>query len=321
VTRFALAAALLFASGVAAAQPAQVIARRGALTLTESGLRDLLDREPAEQRDLLLRDPAALSQFVRGRMLRLALQDEAKSQRFDVRPEIAARAEQARIEAITEAFLESLGRPDAAFPSEAEIRAVYDANQARFMVPRQYRLTQIFLAVPQGAAKPLEDEALRKLREWRMQATQPRNRADFADLARRFSEDRNNPNRGTIDWTREDRLIEPVREAVGGLEEGAISDPIRTTEGFHLVRVDGTRPAAPAPLEDVRAQIVTALRQQRTQELTRAALNEMLRREPIQIDEIQLGRLATQTAPAPATVATPAPAAAAPPARPGTTVR
>lgn len=314
--RFAVTAALLVASGIAAAQPAQVIARRGALTLTESGLREMLEREPVEQREQLLRDPAALSQFVRGRMLRLALQEEARTQRFDVRPEVAARAEQARVEAIVEAFLESLGRPDAAFPSEAEIRAVYDANQARFLVPRQYRLTQIFLAVPQGAAKPLEDEALRKLREWRTQATQPRNRADFVDLARRFSEDRNNPNRGTIDWTREDRLIEPVREAVGGLEEGAISEPIRTTEGFHLVRVDGTRPAAPAPLEEVRAQIVAALRQQRTQELTRAALNEMLRREPIQIDEIQLGRLATPTP-----AASPAPAAAVPPARTGTTVR
>jgi len=312
VIRLALTVGLLLAAGAVAAQPAQVIARRGALTLTESGLRELLDREPAEQREALLRDPAALSQFVRGRMLRLALQEEAKAQRFDVRPEVAARAEQARVEAIVEAFLESLGRPDAAFPSEAEIRAVYDANQARFMVPRQYRLTQIFLAVPQGAAKPLEDEALRKLREWRTQATQPRNRADFADLARRFSEDRNNPNRGTIDWTREDRLIEPVRDVVGGLEEGAISEPIRTTEGFHLVRVDGTRPAAPAPLEEVRGQIVTALRQQRTQELTRVALNDMLRREPIQIDEIQLGRLGTQV---------PAPAAAATPARPGTTAR
>jgi len=87
------------------------------------------------------------------------------------------------------------------------------------------------------------------------------------------------------------------------------------------VRVDGTRPAAPAPLEDVRAQIVAALRQQRTQELTRAALNDMLRREPIQIDEIQLGRLAASPTAAAAPPAAPPAPASSPAARPGTTAR
>jgi peptidylprolyl isomerase len=269
-----------------------MLARRGDLALTEASLRALLDREPPETREQLLRDPQALVQFVRNRMLRLALLEEARTQRFDQRPEVAARAEQARQDAIADAFLDTLSRPEAGFPSDAEIQSVYDANRTRFLVPRQYRLAQIFLAVPQG--READDAAAqRKLREWRAQATAARNRVEFAELARRHSEDRASaPRGGVLDWLREDRMLEPIRNAVSGLEEGAISEPVRTEQGWHLLRLEGTRPAGPAPLTEVRDQIVALLRQQRSQDLGRLALNEMLRREPIQIDEIQLGRLA-----------------------------
>jgi peptidylprolyl isomerase len=331
VLAVAVALGLLLGSGAAQAQPqapgqpqapatppaaaaatpaATLIARRGDLSLTEAALRDMLDREAPDLREQLLRDPAAMSQYVRNRMLRLALYEEARAQRFDQRPEVAARAEQARRDAVAEALLDSLARPDAAFPAEAEVQAIYDANRTRFMVPRQYRLSQIFLAVPPG--REAEDAAAqRKLREWRGQATATgRNRVEFAELARRHSEDRGSaPRGGSLDWVREDRMLEPVRNAVAGLEEGALSDPVRSDQGWHLLRVDGTRAAAPAPLAEVREQIVALLRQQRAQELARLALNELLRREPIQLDEIQLGRIAASLRPA--VVAAPAGAAAA----------
>ncbi len=285
----------------APAEGADVIARRGDLALTVGALRSLLERETPEARAALLRDPEALTQFVRNRMLRLALMEEAKAQRFDQQPEVIARAEQARQDAIAVAFLESRSRPDAAWPSEEEVQAVYDANRTRFMLPRQYRLSQIFLAVPKGAAKDVEEAALKRLRDWRGQATaaNARNRVDFAELAKRHSEDRGSAARGgALDWVREDRMIEPIREAVAGMQEGALSQPIRSEQGFHLVRLEGTRPAGPAPLPEVREAIVAAMRQQRAQELTRLVLNEMLRREPIRIDEIALGRVASGLAPA-----------------------
>lgn len=284
-------------AAAAPGQPAPVpLARRGDAVLTEAALREMLARETPESREALLRDPQALSAFLRLRMLRLALLEEARAQRFDQRPEVAARAEQARNDAIAEAFLEQLSRPDPAWPPEAEIRSVYEANSTRFMQPRQYRLSQIFLAVPQGAPAEAEAAALRRLRDYRAQAGAPanaRNRADFAELARRHSEDRASaPEGGALGWLREDALMEPIREAVAGLEEGALSEPVRTPQGLHLLRVEATRPAGPAPLAEVRDGIVAALREQRRQELTRLALNEMLRREPIRIDEIALGRLA-----------------------------
>ncbi len=284
----------------ASATPAPLVARRGATTLTEAQLREILAREPAETREALRRDPQALAQFVRARMLRMALVEEARAQRFEQRPDVAARLEQARLDALAEAYLDAMSDPPAAFPSEAEIQAAYDANRTRFMQPRQFRVSQLFMAVPQGAPREQDEAAQRRLRELRAQATAPanaRNRADFAELARRHSEDRASaPRGGALDWVAEDRVVEPIRAALSGLEEGGISEPVRSETGWHLLRLDATRPAAPAPLAEVRDRLVAALRQARAQELSRLAVADLLRREPIQIDEIQLGRVAAGSA-------------------------
>jgi parvulin-like peptidyl-prolyl isomerase len=207
---------------------------------------------------------------------------------------VQRRLERARADALAEAWLESQSRPEAGYPSEAEVQAVYDANRSQFMVPRQYRLAQIFLAAPEG---PGGEAALRRLREYRAQLVAARNRGDFADLARRHSEDRGSAARGgELDWTREDRLLPAVREAVKGMEEGAISEPLRSPDGWHLLRLLGTRPAAPAPFAEVKGELAAALRQQRAAELRRLALNEFLRRGPVMVDEIQLGRVAADPA-------------------------
>ncbi|HYZ31943.1 MAG TPA: peptidylprolyl isomerase, partial [Crenalkalicoccus sp.] len=274
-------------------EPGTLLARRGALTLTDAMLRAMLDREPEETRATLLRDPAALGQWVRGRMLRLMLLQEAAAAQFDQRPEVKARAEEARQAAIADAYLESLSRPDPDYPGEAELRAAYEASRARLMQPRQYHLAQIFLAVPPGAPPTREKEAERRLKELRAQATAPRNRVEFAELARRHSEERGTAAQGgDLGWVPEDRLLPAIREAVAGLPEGAIGEPLRTADGWHLIRMLGTRPAAPAPFEEVRERLATALRRDRENERARLALNEMLRREPVQIDEIQLARFA-----------------------------
>lgn len=301
----ALLVALLITSLSAAAQvPAvapsarsdAVIARFGEITLSDAQLRVLLEELPAERRLVLQRDPVAVSAFVRDHMVAVGLAAEAEASRFDQQPDVRRRLERARIEALAGAYVDSLWRADPGFPNEAALQAVYDANRGQFMIPRQYRVAQIFLAVPPGAAAgaPAND-AERRLRDYRERLIAPRNRADFADLARRYSEDRRSAVRGGEQgWAREDQLIAPIRDMARGLEEGAISEPIRGPDGWHLIRLLETRPAGPAPLSEVREELTALMRQQRAVELRRQALNDFLSRKPVMIDEIALGKLAPQ---------------------------
>jgi peptidylprolyl isomerase len=65
---------------------------------------------------------------------------------------------------------------------------------------------------------------------------------------------------------------------------------VRAPDGWHLLKLLHTKPAAPAPLDQVRDQLADALRRNRIAERERAVLEEIMHREPIQIDEIQLRR-------------------------------
>ena len=78
------------------------------------------------------------------------------------------------------------------------------------------------------------------------------------------------------------------------MQTGAISDPLRTEDGWHVVTLLGMKPPAPASLSDVRAQIVQAMRRQRTAALERQVIDNLVKRQPIRLDEIALQKAAKQ---------------------------
>jgi peptidylprolyl isomerase len=87
---------------------------------------------------------------------------------------------------------------------------------------------------------------------------------------------------------REDQLAAALREVVTKLPDNAISEPVRSAEAWHVVKLLGTRPPSVLPLEQVRDALVLALRQTRAQQGARAYVEELLRKQPIQLDESEL---------------------------------
>jgi parvulin-like peptidyl-prolyl isomerase len=289
----ALAALLV---GAQAPAPDAVIAQSGTLTVTAGDARRLLDNADPDLRQQAQHDAMVLPRLVRAQMLQALLLNEARAKQWDQRPDVIFRANQAHDGVIANSYLASQTTPPADYPSDADVQAAYEANKPRFMLPRQYQLAQIFIAVPAGAARTAEDDAQKRIRDIRQALAKPH--ADFAAIARRQSEDHASADKGgDLGWLREDGLVAPIRDAVASLPDNAVSDPIRATDGWHIIRMEGTRPAAPAPLADVRDQIVRALRQQRMAQNERALVDELLRRQPIQLDEIQLQRLSQSPTP------------------------
>ena len=282
--------ALLGGAGDPPASPAgDVVAQRGNVRLTVSDVRDLLDRADPAARAQLTANPAALTAFVRDRLLAQTLLAEARAKGWDQRPEVIQRARDASDTVITQTYLASLTQPDPSFPSEAEIAAAYEANKARLTLPRQYHLAQIAVLVPPNAGKDADEEARRKIQDIRQQVT--RSRADFAEIARKSSQDRASSERGgDLGWLREDAVLPAIRESVGGLAENAVSEPIRSADAWHVVKLLGVRPAGPATLAEARDGLVQALRQARAQQAARAYLDGLLSQEPIQLNDIDLAR-------------------------------
>ena len=176
-----------------------------------------------------------------------------------------------------------MATPPADYPSQAEIQAAYDKAKPQLMQPRGYRLTQLFVTLPANASPAAAEQAkhtLATLREGFTGTRTPKlpSGVQMADLG----------------WVPENRLQPAARDAVSGLLEGQVSLPLCTAPGCAVLKLNATRPAGPAPLAEVRDDLVRLLRQQKAREGEQAYANTLLAREPVRIDEIQLSKLAGQ---------------------------
>jgi peptidylprolyl isomerase len=205
---------------------------------------------------------------------------EAEAQKWQDRPEVAALLQRARDQLVSQSFLAAQATLPAGYPSDAEIQAAYEQNKPKLMRPRGYQLSEIFLP---GTA-----------------ADQPGLRRRLADLARLASRKHGgladaassqSLKLADLGWIDETQLQPAVKATIGGLQEGAVSDPVCLPAGCHLLRLVATRPAGPAPLAQVRDALIKALRQQKQEMGERAYVNGLLLKQPVRINEIALSQV------------------------------
>jgi PPIC-type PPIASE domain len=123
------------------------------------------------------------------------------------------------------------------FPSDDDLQKVYDAYRAALLVPRQFQLAQIFVALPKGADKTAEDQSKKTVDDLERKLKTPG--ADFASLANNNGA----KNGGDLGLLRENQIRPEIRAKVIELPKGAASEPIRLEDGWHLVKLIDTRAA------------------------------------------------------------------------------
>ncbi len=272
--------------------PADVVAQRGDVTITAAQLDDLLANVEPAQRAQLQANPTAMADFLRQRVIGETLLKEARAKGWDQRPEVMQKANEARDAVIVQTYAASLAPADPAYPSSAEVAAAYDANKARLMLPRQYHLAQIVLLVPANSPPGTDDAMKRKAQDLRAQAVKPK--ADFADLARKNSQETATASKGgDVGWLREDQILPVVRDAVVRLPDNGTSEPVRALDGWHVLRVIETRPPGPMSLADASPQLIQAMRQAHAQQAMRNYIATMLSTTPIQVNESELAKQLT----------------------------
>jgi parvulin-like peptidyl-prolyl isomerase len=280
------------AAPASASLPSDVVAQQGKAQLTATQLHALLDHMDPAQRDRLLADRNTLDNFVRDQVLNLSVLAEAKSKNWDLQQEVKQRAQTAYDTVVVQTYLESLVPADPNYPSDEQLNAFYNANRSRLIMPRQVHLAQIVILVPQGASADVDEAAHRKAADLRAQAAKPK--ADFAALAKKNSQETNTAaHGGDVGFLREDQLLPIVRDGISGLSEGGVSEALRAPDGWHVVKLLGTKPAGEATLADVRPQLVQAMRQGRAQAAVRAHVQQLVQQEPIQLNEIELSKTIT----------------------------
>jgi peptidyl-prolyl cis-trans isomerase D len=141
----------------------------------------------------------------------------------------------------------------------ADLTKAYNDNIAQFTSPEQVRASHILLKT-EG-----KDEAAVKAKAEALLA-EAKAGADFADLARKNSEDDSNAkNGGDLDYFGRGRMVPEFDTAAFAMEPGQISDLVKTQFGYHIIKLTDKKPGTTRPLDEVRQQLTDQVQSERAQ--------------------------------------------------------
>ncbi|CDG83044.1 peptidylprolyl isomerase [Janthinobacterium agaricidamnosum] len=192
---------------------------------------------------------------------REVLMQEAEKQGFGKDPAVKQQIDNARQAIVVNALVGDYLKKNPV--SDADIKAEYDKFKAQ-AGDKEYHVRHILLAT-EAEAK----DVIAKLKGG----------AKFEDLAKASKDTGSAENGGDLDWASPSSFPKVFSDAFVGLKNGQITEtPVQTPNGFHVIKLDDTRPAKLPSLEEVKPQIAEALQQKKLQ----AYQEEMVKKAKIQ---------------------------------------
>lgn len=142
--------------------------------------------------------------------------------------------------------------------SDEALRAVYEREKETWKIAERAHLAEILIPIGEGPSS--RDEAARKAKE---ASDALKGGTKFEEVVRQYSSGSTKARGGDLGMVGKGELNAEIDKAVFSLPVGAVSDPIATKFGWHLVKVVEKVPASYKPFSDVRAEILK--REQETQ--------------------------------------------------------
>jgi parvulin-like peptidyl-prolyl isomerase len=120
-----------------------------------------------------------------------------------------------------------------------ELHRYFEANKTKFLKPETLELSEIFLSLA-GKQEPEVKARATQL------VNQLRGGADFATLAKAYS-DRGGPQGGKVGLFQISDLRPDIAAAVKNVNTGGVSEPLRSDEGYQILRVDARTAGSNTP--------------------------------------------------------------------------
>lgn len=169
--------------------------------------------------------------------------------------------------------------------SEAEARAYYGKNPARFKHPESYTFQTISVLPPANATAAQLSEGRKRAEQALRQAKATKSAEEFGLLAEKASDDDYRVMMGQHKPVPVDQLPPPVAATLRGMHVGEVSDLIQLDQAWTIVRLGAHTPAGLATFDEVKAQLEKQLHENKRNQL-RAALDARLRQNA-KVEELQ----------------------------------
>jgi peptidyl-prolyl cis-trans isomerase C len=260
-----------------AASDTDVIARSGDVTITKAELEMAVESLPAEYQQYA-EGPGKRS-FAEDLLRMKLLANAAEKSGLANEPKVRTQLALARANTLANAQIERMN--DEIAIDQERVKALYEGRMSQLERASARHILIAFEGSPAaGDNAPPEEEARVKAENLRARIEAGE---DFAEIAREESDDHGSAARGgDLGTFSRGRMVPEFEEAVFSAEAGELVPVVRTQFGYHVVQV---QERGPIPIEEVREQLESELRQRILQE----ALESLQEGAEVQLDETYFG--------------------------------
>jgi peptidyl-prolyl cis-trans isomerase D len=164
--------------------------------------------------------------------------------------------------------------------SPDDLRSYYDAHREQYRVPEQVKVSHIWIKMPLPGADGKVDD--KKITEAQHRAEdllkQLQGGAKFEDVAKKYSEDPGSSNvGGSLDWIGRAQMPPEFEKAAFALNKGQVSGVVKSSDGFHIIRLDDKQDAHLKSLDEVKSEIEPILQKQKGQQAAQKKAEDLLK--------------------------------------------
>ena len=164
--------------------------------------------------------------------------------------------------------------------TQDDLRNYYDQHRDEYRTPEQVKVSHILIKTPLPGPDGKVDE--KGVQEAQRRAEdllkQLKSGAKLEDLAKKYSEDPGSAKvGGSLGWIGRGQTVPEFEKVAFSLPKGQISDLVKSSYGFHIIRVDDKQEAHTKSLDEVKAEIEPIIKHQKAQQVAQKQAEDLLK--------------------------------------------
>ena len=164
--------------------------------------------------------------------------------------------------------------------TQDDLRAYYDQHRDQYRTPEQVKVSHILIKTPLPGPDGKVDEKGVAEAQHRAEdlLKQLKAGAKLEDLAQKYSEDPGSAKQGgSLGWIGRGQTVPEFEKVAFSLPIGQISDLVKSSYGFHIIRVDDKHEAHVKTLAEVKDEIEPILRHQRGLQIAQRKAEDLMK--------------------------------------------
>jgi len=239
----------------------------------------------ANRKKAFLEEEESFRNFIRQEAGNLSVLEAARINKVDQDQNTVFLMQRAADNILRESYINKLmvEKFPAEFPSDEQIKEFYENNKDKFVLGERVHVWQIFLnteKIDKAEIAGMEKKA------GEIQSLLKQGKLDFAAAALKYSEHHpSRENGGDMGLLKVSELKPEISRPLLALKEGELSPPIKSETGIHILKRGAIVPQQDVGLDQIRSQLVDALKNQARTQFRKAIYEQAAKTYPVELSD------------------------------------